>query len=70
MEERGSDAARELHISGSEKNSAVSDTVYITTSGKSYHLPGCSGLQFSRIPVLLKEARASHRPCPNCGAPR
>ena len=46
------------------------DTVYVTKSGKAYHLAGCEGLAHSKYPRLLRDARQTHRPCPNCGAPR
>ena len=46
------------------------DTVYVTQSGKAYHLAGCEGLSRSKFPRLLRDARQTHRPCPNCAAPR
>lgn len=46
-------------------------TVYITKTGKCYHLSGCDSLRRSCIPITLKEAKAKgYRPCPNCKPPQ
>lgn len=45
-----------------------SQTVYVTRTGKKYHRDGCLHLK-SRIPIPLKEAKASYSPCKVCKPP-
>ncbi|WP_338826309.1 hypothetical protein MTBGP_11170 [Moorella thermoacetica] len=46
-------------------------TVYITRTGKKYHLDGCRYLAKSKIPISLSEAKAmGYTPCSVCGPPR
>jgi hypothetical protein len=49
--------------------SAFSQTVYITKTGKSYHVKGCTSLRKSAIPIELSEAIARYSPCRNCNPP-
>lgn len=45
-------------------------TVYITKSGKKYHLDGCKFLAKSKIPISLSEAKAKgYTPCSVCNPP-
>lgn len=45
-------------------------TVYITKTGKKYHLDGCQSLSKSKIPITLKEAKAKgYSPCGLCKPP-
>jgi competence protein ComEC len=44
--------------------------IYITKSGKKYHLEGCSGLKKSKILITLKEAKErGYGPCGLCHPP-
>jgi len=46
-------------------------TVYVTRTGKKYHVDGCRYLRQSRIPVALKDAKAQgYTPCAVCRPPR
>jgi competence protein ComEC len=52
-----------------EKNQSQNNniTVYITTSGKKYHVAGCKSLSNSCIPISLKEAKErGFEPCEQC----
>ncbi|MGD2087158.1 MAG: hypothetical protein PVH61_13325 [Candidatus Aminicenantes bacterium] len=41
--------------------------VYITETGKKYHLESCSYLKESKIKIRLSEAkRRGYKPCPRC----
>lgn len=42
--------------------------VYVTKSGKKYHMPGCRHLGKSAIPIRLSEAKRRYTPCTVCGA--
>lgn len=45
-------------------------TVYVTSSGKKYHSPGCSYLRGSSIPMKIGEAvAAGYTPCSRCSPP-
>jgi endonuclease YncB( thermonuclease family) len=45
-------------------------TVYITKTGKKYHVSGCSSLSKSKIPISLSDAiNAGFGPCGNCKPP-
>ena len=41
-------------------------TVFVTRTGKKYHLDGCRSLSRSRIPITLAEARKKYGPCGSC----
>ena len=45
-------------------------TVYVTKTGKKYHLDGCRSLSKSKIPISLSEAKARYEPCGICNPPR
>ena len=46
-------------------------TVYITSTGKRYHLAGCQYLRGGRTAVTVKEARdRGYKPCTGCNPPR
>jgi len=46
-------------------------TVYVTKSGKKYHVVGCSSLSKSRTSLNLAEAkRQKYTPCKRCNPPR
>ena len=46
------------------------DTVYVTRTGKKYHLASCSSLRRSKISVSLAEAKERYGPCGRCNPPR
>ncbi|GHU24723.1 hypothetical protein FACS1894164_12030 [Spirochaetia bacterium] len=49
---------------------AESTVVYVTKSGKKYHLDGCSSLSRSKIAMSLEDAvRSGYGPCANCHPP-
>ena len=55
-----------LHLHAQE----VDPTVYLTETGKRYHLDGCPYLERSKIPIALSEAVAlGYRPCGACNPP-
>ena len=44
--------------------------VYVTNTGKKYHLDGCRYLRQSRIPIKLEDAkREGYTPCSVCQPP-
>jgi len=46
-------------------------TVYVTKSGKKYHVDGCSFLRKSKIPMSLEEAKKEgYTPCEKCNPPQ
>ena len=46
-------------------------TVYVTKTGKKYHVDGCSSLSKSKIPMSLKEAKKEgYTPCEKCNPPQ
>lgn len=46
-------------------------TVYVTNTGKKYHLDGCRSLSKSKIPISLSEAKAQgYTPCGICNPPQ
>ncbi len=45
----------------------VGNTVYITNTGKKYHVDGCSSLRKSKHAISLSDAQArGYQPCRNC----
>jgi competence protein ComEC len=45
-------------------------TVFITNSGRKYHVDGCKGLSNSQIPITIKEAKKrGYEPCRMCNPP-
>ncbi|AFA48223.1 hypothetical protein [Acetobacterium woodii] len=48
-----------------------STTVYITKTGKKYHLAGCQSLSKSQIPISLADAKSKgYTACENCDPPQ
>ena len=45
-------------------------TVYVTKTGKKYHLGSCSSLRRSKIQISLAEAKQGYGPCSRCNPPR
>ena len=45
-------------------------TVYVTRTGKKYHLGNCSSLRRSKIPISLVEAQQRYGACSRCNPPR
>lgn len=48
---------------------AVDTTVYVTRTGKKYHVSGCRYLRTSKIPMDLSKARRRYDPCKVCAPP-
>ena len=46
------------------------ETVYVTKTGKKYHLSSCSSLRRSKIPMSLADAKRRYSPCSRCNPPR
>ncbi len=44
-------------------------TVYVTNTGKKYHMEDCGSLRNSSIPMPLSEARKKYDPCKICHPP-
>ena len=44
--------------------------VYITRTGKKYHLDGCISLSKSKIPISLVDAKQKYSPCSRCNPPQ
>ena len=44
--------------------------VYVTRTGKKYHLDGCRSLSKSKIPISLAEAKQKYSPCSRCNPPQ
>ncbi|MCB1188458.1 hypothetical protein KDL29_14945 [bacterium] len=44
--------------------------VYVTKTGKKYHLDGCQYLRQSKIKTTLAEARKAYDPCKVCKPPQ
>ena len=47
-----------------------SETVYVTRTGKKYHLVDCRHLRRSKIPISLADAKLQYSPCAKCNPPR
>lgn len=45
-------------------------TVYITDTGKMYHLGNCRHVSKSKKPIPLSQAKRSYQPCSQCKPPR
>ena len=45
-------------------------TVYVTRTGKKYHLGSCSSLRRSKIPITLAEAKQKYGACSRCNPPQ
>jgi len=56
--------------SADDDNEEKAVTVYVTRTGKKYHRGTCSYLRQSKIPMSLKDAKASgYTPCSRCNPP-
>lgn len=57
-----------MEITGGETTAPdVSDTVYVTNTGKKYHRGTCRWLSESKIPISREEAkRQGYAPCSEC----
>ena len=53
-----------------EPQSSEDVTVFVTRTGKKYHLDGCSSLRRSKIEITLSEAKERYGPCGRCNPPR
>jgi len=63
------DMRENLNI-GQGANQDISQTVYITRTGKKYHQSDCQYLRQSKIPVSLSEAiDRGYEPCSVCNPP-
>ncbi len=52
-------------------SASESVAIFITKSGKKYHVEGCSGLKNSKIPIGLKDAKSKgYGPCGLCHPPQ
>ena len=47
-----------------------SETVYVTRTGKKYHLGHCSSLRRSKVEISLADAKLRYTPCNRCNPPR
>ena len=47
-----------------------SETVYVTRTGKKYHLNHCSSLRRSKIEISLADPKFRYTPCSRCNPPR
>jgi hypothetical protein len=57
-------------VSDAQEANVSQTTVYITNTGKKYHLGGCRYLSKSKIPISLSDAKArGYDPCSVCGPP-
>nr|WP_268064259.1 ComEC/Rec2 family competence protein [Clostridium estertheticum] len=55
----------------SQSEQSQNVTVYVTKTGKKYHVDGCSTLSKSKIPISLKEAKQEgYTPCEKCNPPQ
>lgn len=65
----------ERFINDSEEQNTIvnnhvdSTVVYVTETGKKYHLEDCSSLKDSKIELSLDDAIASYEPCSKCNPP-
>jgi micrococcal nuclease len=55
--------------SSAEPPATRADIVYVTKTGKKYHLAGCQHLRKSASPLPLEKARQTHEPCSRCKPP-
>ena len=71
----GSDIGIQEVITSVQESPALDDDlqseeVYVTRTGKKYHLGSCSSLRRSKIPISLAEAKQKYGPCSRCNPPR
>ena len=65
-------AGKGLYGTPQEHPEAPGETgqVYVTRTGKKYHLDGCRSLSKSKIPISLAEAQQKYSPCNRCNPPQ
>ena len=69
--DEGGSASVLMQTSESTESQQLEDvTVYVTRTGKKYHLGSCSSLRRSKIPISLVEAKQKYSPCSRCNPPR
>jgi hypothetical protein len=73
-EKKDTPEKKDKKTKNTDKPSTVSsgdpNTVYITTSGKSYHRENCSMLKKSKTAISLTEAKLKYQPCKKCNPPK
>ena len=61
----------ETEVSRPSEDTSLEDVpVYVTRTGKRYHLGSCSSLRRSKIEISLAEAKQRYGPCGRCNPPR
>ena len=69
--DEGGSASVLMQTSESTESQQLEDvTVYVTRTGKKYHLGSCSSLRRSKIPISLAEAKQQYDACSRCNPPR
>ena len=69
--DEGGSASVLMQTSESTESQQLEDvTVYVTRTGKKYHLGSCSSLRRSKIPISLAEAKQKYGACGRCNPPR
>ena len=67
---RSAEASDTDESTETESPASENVTVYVTRTGKKYHLGSCSSLRRSKIPISLAEAKQRYGPCSRCNPPR
>ena len=69
--DEGGSASVLMQTSDSTESQQLEDvTVYVTRTGKKYHLGSCSSLRRSKISISLAEAKQKYGACSRCNPPR
>ena len=69
--DEGGSASVSMQTSESTESQPLEDvTVYVTRTGKKYHLGSCSSLRRSKIEISLTEAKQQYGACSRCNPPR
>ena len=69
--DEGGSASVLIQTSESTESQQLEDvTVYVTRTGKKYHLGSCSSLRRSKISISLAEAKQKYGACSRCNPPR
>ena len=69
--DEGGSASVLMQTSESTESQQLEDvTVYVTRTGKKYHLGSCSSLRCSKIEISLTEAKQKYGACSRCNPPR
>ena len=71
-DEGGSASAvvRSSESSDTEPTASENVEVYVTRTGKKYHLGSCSSLRRGKIPISLAEAKQRYGACSRCNPPQ